>query len=149
MEIRKILVPVDFDQSSTTALNHAVELASKLGAELTVLHTWQMPVYGFPVVTTSIPVADLGKNIEASAREAVDKLIAEHEGKGVRIEPVLRVGVPWEQILEVANEIGADLIVMATHGRKGLPRALLGSVAEKVVRMSSIPVLTIRAGESS
>jgi len=148
MDIRKILVPVDFDQGSNVALANAVELATKLGADLTVLHIWQMPVYGFPVVGTAIPAADLGKTVEESARQALEKMLAQHEGKGVKLEPVLRVGVPWEQILEVANEVGADLIVMATHGRKGLPRALLGSVAEKVVRLSSVPVLTFRTGEA-
>jgi len=147
MDIRTILVPIDFHQGSTASLAHAVELASKLGAELTVLHVWQMPVYGFPVVGTSIPVAELGRTVEASAKQALDEMVAAHEGQGVTIRPVLRVGTPWEQILEVAKEIGADLIVMATHGRKGVPRALLGSVAEKVIRMSSVPVLTFRVGE--
>lgn len=148
MEIRKILVPIEFHQGSAASLERAVELASKLGAEITVLHVWQMPVYGFPVVGTSIPVAELGKTIETSARQALEELVKEHEGQGVQLRTMLRVGTPWEQILEVAKELDADLIVMATHGRKGVPRALLGSVAEKVIRMSSVPVLTFRVGEA-
>jgi universal stress protein A len=61
---------------------------------------------------------------------------------------MLRSGAPWQQTLEVAREIGADLIVMGTHGRSGLAHAFLGSVAEKVVRMSPIPVLTLRAEDA-
>lgn len=147
MEIRTILVPIEFHEGSAASLKNAVELASKVGAELTVLHVWQMPVYAFPVVGTSIQVAELGKSIEKSAQQALDEMVKEHEGQGVTIRTVLRVGTPWEQILEVAREIDADMIVMATHGRKGVPRALLGSVAEKVIRMSSVPVLTFRLGE--
>lgn len=143
MDLRNILVPIDFHEGSAELLDRAVEIAAQLEASITLVHVWQVPVYGFPV-GAALPAIDLGKAIEASAKRALDELIESHRDRGVEIRPMLRVGTPWEQILEAAKEVSADLVVMATHGRKGLPRALLGSVAEKVIRMSEIPVLTYR-----
>lgn len=143
MQIRNLLVPIDFGESSTALLDYAVELGASLEARVVVCHVWQVPVYGFPV-GASIPAAELGKAIEESARRALDAIVEERADRGVELQAMLRVGTPWEQILEAAEEIDADLIVMSTHGRKGFPRALLGSVAEKVIRMSSVPVLTLR-----
>ena len=74
----------------------------------------------------------------------MDELLKGLKDRGVPISGQLRRGVPWECVLETAKETKADLIVMGTHGRKGLARALMGSVAEKVVRLSPIPVLTVR-----
>lgn len=143
MEIRNILVPIDFDEGSAALLDGAALLATKLGASITALHVWQVPVYGFPV-GAAIPAVELGQAIEKAASRALDALVEPHRERGVEIHPMLRAGTPWEQILEVAKETNADLVVMATHGRRGLPRALIGSVAEKVIRMSDVPVLTYR-----
>lgn len=143
MQVKNILVPIDFHEGSAELLDRAVELARQLGATITVAHVWQVPVYGFPI-GASLPAVDLGQAIEASAKRALDELVATRSGGGVTLRPMLRVGTPWEQILEAAKEVEANLIVMATHGRRGLPRALLGSVAEKVIRMSEVPVLTFR-----
>lgn len=148
MEIRTILVPIDFGESTSALLDRAIELAAQLSSKIVLVHVWQSPVYGFPV-GISVPATDLGKAIEGSARRALDDLVVERREGGVEIEGMLRTGAPWQQILEAAKETGADLIAMSTSGRKGLPRALLGSVAEKVVRMSSLPVLTFRIEESA
>lgn len=148
MEIRTILVPIDFGESTSGLLDRALELAAQLSSKVVLLHVWQSPVYGFPV-GASIPATDLGKSIEASSRRALNEIAAERAASGVPIEVMLRTGAPWEQILEGAKEAGADVIAMSTSGRRGLPRALLGSVAEKVVRMARLPVLTFRIEEGA
>jgi nucleotide-binding universal stress UspA family protein len=81
--------------------------------------------------------------MEDSAQSALNNEAARLQGKGVEVTTVLRMGSPWEQVLDVAGKLEVGLIVMGTHGRRGLPRALLGSVAEKVVRLSPVPVLTV------
>lgn len=143
MKIRHILVPIDFDEGSAPQLEYASQMAQRLGAKITALHIWRVPVYGFPVGVT-MPAVELGRAIESSATRALDSLLKPHRDQGIEIDALLRSGTPWEQILEVAKEVDAELIVLATHGRKGLPRALIGSVAEKVIRMSEVPVLTLR-----
>lgn len=81
--------------------------------------------------------------LESTARLALNKESARLQDKGVPVGTVLDAGVPWEQIVEISKSLDAGVVVMGTRGRRGLPRAILGSVAEKVVRVSSIPVLTV------
>jgi len=83
-------------------------------------------------------------DIETQARQSLDKLVPNEMRQKVEVEPVIRQGVPFLEIVRVAAERKADLIVMGTHGRTGLAHALMGSVAEKVVRMAACPVLTVR-----
>jgi nucleotide-binding universal stress UspA family protein len=78
-----------------------------------------------------------------AARTGLERVTAKRKGGKVPVEAILREGVPWEEITKVADEVDADIIVIGTHGRKGLARALLGSVAENVVRTATRPVLTI------
>jgi nucleotide-binding universal stress UspA family protein len=141
-----ILVPTDFSTSSQRALDAAVKLAVAFGAKLTITHSCEVPGYAYvgmmaPPIDYLTPLREAGDALllkaTASVREQVPGVTA-----------MLRSGAPWQQTLEVAREIGADLIVMGTHGRSGLAHAFLGSVAEKVVRMSPIPVLTLRAEDA-
>ena len=141
-----ILVPTDFSASSQRALDTAVKLCVAFGAKLTITHSCEIPGYAYvgmmaPPIDYLTPLREAGDALllkaAASVREQVPGVTA-----------MLRSGAPWQQTLEVAEEIGADLIVMGTHGRSGLAHAFLGSVAEKVVRMSPIPVLTLRAEDA-
>jgi nucleotide-binding universal stress UspA family protein len=138
-----ILAPIDFTESSEHALDHAVELAAKLGARVTVLHAYSVPIYTFPD-GSYIPTADLAARISAAAQAELDAAIARRKDSGVALEGLLRSGATSEVICGVASEIGADLIVMGTHGRGALARALLGSVAQNVVRNATQPVMTVR-----
>ena len=143
---KTILVPTDFGEPSEAALTYALDFAKAVGAEIVLLHAYEIPVVGFPdgVLTAT---GDLTPQILEGARIGLDRQLAGRVDAGVTIRPIVRQGEAFALVNEVAKEIGADLIVMGTHGRTGIPRALLGSVAEKVVRTASVPVLTIHAGE--
>jgi nucleotide-binding universal stress UspA family protein len=143
---KHILVPTDFSASSQRALETAVSLAVAFGAKLTLTHSCEVPGYAYvgmmaPPIDYLTPLREAGQSLLLKAVESVRERVPGATG-------LLRSGPPWQQTLEVAKEVGADLIVMGTHGRSGLAHAFLGSVAEKVVRMSPIPVLTLRAEDA-
>jgi len=135
---RHILVPTDFGDASARARGIALELARRFDARVTLLHVWTVPsaVYGEGL---SWPTEAL----EAAAQRALDGELAASAKVHPPTEAKLRVGVPWERILESVKELDVDLVVMGTHGRRGLSRLVLGSVAEKLVRLSPVPVLTV------
>lgn len=141
-QIQRILVAHDFSETADCALAYAIGMAEKFGARITVLHVCDVLAYGVP----DAMVASLDWTGEAE-QAASDTLvgIVEQAGRTSNrvIEGVLRRGLAWEAISALSLEIGADLVVMGTHGRRGFARAALGSVAEKMVRMSSCPVLTV------
>jgi nucleotide-binding universal stress UspA family protein len=118
----------------------ATELATKFGASLTLLHTYEVPVYGYPGVV--IP-ADLSDSIRDAAQAHLDRQLAELRKRVPKAEGVLSMGIPWREIGGAIERIHADLVVMGTHGRRGVNRMLVGSVTEKVVRTSPVPVLTV------
>jgi nucleotide-binding universal stress UspA family protein len=140
--IKKILVPIDFSETSNHALDYAIDLAKSLGASITVAHSYVIPLYAFPdgAIITS---PELAAQLSDAAQKNLDKAVSARKERGVELTSVLTTGVPFEEVTRLAQELRVDLIVMGTHGRRGLPRALLGSVAETVIRTSSIPVLAI------
>jgi nucleotide-binding universal stress UspA family protein len=138
---RQILCPTDLTESSTGALDAAIELAKLCDASVTLVHVFEAPIYAGPPF---MPPIDSGPEIENAARAALDAAVVTAKTKLPSIVGVLRRGRTWEEILGAAKETNADLIVMGTHGRRGLPRAILGSVAEKVVRLSPVAVMTVR-----
>ena len=139
---RRILVATDFTETSNRAIDAALELASRLGASLTVMHVYEIPVVGVPDGAL-IATPELAARITDAARSALDQTLKRLEGQGVRVEGILREGVAWEEIEHVGDQMQADVIVIGTHGRRGIARALLGSVAENVIRTTYRPVLTI------
>ena len=142
-ELRTILVAVDFTETSDSAVEHAIALAKRSGGSVILMHAYEMPIYGFPDGAL-IASGDVAARISDAAQSALDALVANHASDGVPLRGLLRNGPPWEEANAVADSESADLIVIGTHGRKGLARALLGSVAEKIIRTSTRPVLTIR-----
>jgi nucleotide-binding universal stress UspA family protein len=139
---RRILVPTDFTELSSRAVDWAIELAASVGASVTVMHAYSIPVVGFPdgaLMPTAQVATDLGRAAQAGLNAAVEG----RRNRGVPLETVLREGEAWEEIMSVADAIDADLIVIGSHGRHGLARFLLGSVAEHVIRTSHRPVLTL------
>lgn len=142
LAFKHILVPVDFTETSDRAIDTAIDLAQKYGAKVTVMHAYQIPVYGFPD-GAFITGAEVAAQLSTSAQEQLDALVAARKDCGVPIAAVLRNGVPGDEINAVVAEQGADLVLIGTHARRGLARALLGSVAERVIRTVPVPVLVI------
>jgi nucleotide-binding universal stress UspA family protein len=145
---KKIVVATDFAEPSRAAADAGLELAQMFHVPLVLLHAYQLPSYVYTSVPF-VPVGDYLKAYEEGARESLEQEKARLVGTGVEVVAILREGTAWEEVLSTAKQVDAGLIVMGTHGRHGLPRALLGSVAEKVVRLSSIPVLTIHGADAS
>lgn len=145
---KKILVPTDFRDPSTAALEYAVVLAQKLGAVVHVVHSYEFPIVGFPdgILTVS---ADMASRILDAATTELAKLASSYEKQGIKLETSIEQADPREGVLKAAEKVGADLIVMGTHGRRGVSRALIGSVTEAVVRTSPVPVLTVHAKTKS
>jgi nucleotide-binding universal stress UspA family protein len=146
--LKRVLVPVDFSACSRAALDHAYLLAEQFGGTLDVVNVWRPPRYIGPDEAFGEPRKTLWEYARADASKEMEQFLAEFQKRGrVRINSRLEQGNPYETILNIANAGNFDIIVMGTHGRTGLPHILLGSVAERVVRHSRCPVLTVRAGE--
>jgi nucleotide-binding universal stress UspA family protein len=147
MPFKHILVATDFSECSERAVDLALELAQKFEAQLTLLHSWDAPAYAY---SGGLYVqVDIVTPIEEAAVAQLDKATLELKRRMPNVKSVIRSGAPWEEILSAASELHADLIVLGSHGRRGLNRALLGSVAEKVVRMATVPVLTTHGSVTS
>jgi nucleotide-binding universal stress UspA family protein len=142
---KTILVATDFSDTSEAGVEYAVTLAEKLGAKLYLINAIGVPAYGVPELGVAI-TASMIDTIVHDNQVALDKLTKKYATAS--IEPLLRTGDPRDQIVQTAKEVGADLIVMGTHGRRGVKRALLGSVAEGVLRHAHCPVLAVRAPTS-
>jgi nucleotide-binding universal stress UspA family protein len=143
MTFRRILVPTDFSEPSEAALELALELARRFDAELDLFHAQDLPAYIFPdaVVPVSPTVVS---ELERASHAELDRLAARVRAAGVRVSTSSSVGSHDGEILRHAENTGCDLIVMGTHGRTGIKHALLGSVAERVVRRAPCPVMTVR-----
>jgi nucleotide-binding universal stress UspA family protein len=139
---KRILVPTDFGESSQRALDLAVVLARTFDASLTLVHAYDVPSYVYSGMTFT--TVDLLKPIEEAAQRQVEDALVALRKQVPGAKGGLRHGEPWREILAAIEDTGADLVVMGTHGRRGLSHAILGSVAEKTVRMSLVPVLTVR-----
>lgn len=145
---RIILVPTDFSVCAETALDYALQIAARVGAKVYVMHAYQLPVVGFPDGVL-LPTASVASGILTWAQGQLAACVARRKESSVEIIPVLKQADARAAVLEAADELSADLVVMGTHGRHGLARALIGSVAEAVVRTSTVPVLTIHAADAS
>ena len=144
MSDSKILVATDFSEMSQFAIDYATTHASKTGATLLIMHAVAVPSpkKGGGMLHDGVDPEDL-----QMAERKLEAITAEVEG--VRYEHRLVRGEPAQQILRLAEEENVDLIVMGTHGRTGLVRALMGSVAEQVVRNATCPVVTVKVPKSS
>ncbi len=140
MTFKRILVATDFSESAERAIDIAVELAHKFDAGLTLVHSWEIPyAYGDAPYLTE----DFVTTIQNAAAAQLDSALVGLKQRVPSATSVLRCGFPGQEILSAAEQTHADLLVLGTHGRRGLSHALLGSVAEKVVRMAQVPVLTV------
>jgi nucleotide-binding universal stress UspA family protein len=146
--IRHILVALDFNPLSEHALDYAVDLAEKIGARVTVIHVYSLAVL-MALDGEYLPTADAASNKATEAQKQLDAALTPFAGRKVELHGVLRVGEASEEVCAQAKELGADLVVVGTHGRGAIGRALLGSVAQSVLHASPVPVLTVRGPKAT
>ncbi len=140
--INRILCPVDFSKPSARALEYALALAERLGAQVDVIHVYEFPNFAVEDGAVDLPPY-MQENLAMRLRERLEQFVKETAAEAPKTTVHLAEGVPYLQIVEVAKQQQADLIVIGTHGRTGLSHMMLGSVAERVVRTSEVPVLTV------
>lgn len=142
MHFTKILCPTDFSPGSRQAVQVATRIASESNAELVLVHSWHIPPLAYSEFTYP---AELMQELASVAKGSLDDAVRESAALGAKnVRGKLGAGVPWTEIVSVLEHGAYDLCVMATHGRTGISRVLVGSVAEKVIRYSPCPVLAVR-----
>jgi len=142
--LRRILVPLDFSGKSRQALEFAVPLAEQYGGKIFLIHAVE-PVYAYPYGSAEMGVSPLDPRpiVEASEKR-LSTLARELVPPGLLGKTLVRTGRAYPEIIDAADELEADLIVIATHGFTGLKHVFVGSTAERVVRHAHCPVLTVR-----
>jgi nucleotide-binding universal stress UspA family protein len=142
--VRRILVPTDFSDGANRALTLAIKFAKLLRAAIDLLHVQGLPTYApVPSVAGAVLMPPSVSDVAQGVHDSLAVLAAGVRESGLECQTASVDGTPGEAIVDYATKIGADLIVMGTHGRSGLGRVLLGSVAEKVLRGASCPVLVV------
>jgi len=147
MQFRHIMAPTDFSEYSKQAVTSALELAQKFGAKLTILHVIELPPYPVEGYVPPSLSATFMDDLERQATADLAQLVPEASAANVEVARVIAVGTPYRKIIETAEAEQVDLIVMATAGRTGFSHLVMGSIAERVVRTATCPVLTIRPHE--
>lgn len=138
---RRILVPIDFSPCSLGALGHALTLAKQNDAEIILLHINQPPQAGWMIETAGLNRALA--EVNSACRQQLEELAGNHVRPLARVAAMTRTGTPAAIIVSQAQKLGADLIVMGTHGRARLRKAIIGSTAERVTRHSTCPVMVV------
>ncbi len=142
----RILVPTDGSDGMARVIDHAVDLAETHDAAIDAVYVVNSASYaGLPMESSWEGIDEM---LREDAEEAVAAVREAGDARGVPVSTTVLEGSPSREIVEFAEREGCDLVVMGTHGRGGIDRLLLGSVAEKVVRASDVPVLTVRVGDS-
>jgi nucleotide-binding universal stress UspA family protein len=144
---KKILVPLDGSKTAEGVLSHAKALAYSEGAEIILLNVASNPAQSFAFEDPAIAGATV-EDEEEKAGKYMDAMCSQIRTAGFKVTCMVRQGGAANMILKVAEDLGVDVIAMSTHGRSGAAHWLIGSVAERVVRHSKIPVLMIRISET-
>jgi nucleotide-binding universal stress UspA family protein len=144
IQVRLILVPVDFSDHAEPILEWAAHLAEEHGSRLVLVHAYHLPVEFQQLEGAYLP-PDFWSNVKAEAEQSLAGLARGLVERGLQVEQVVREGYPASVIVDEAESRGADLIVIGTHGHSGLKHMLLGSIAERVVQKAPCPVLTVKA----
>ena len=145
IKIKKILAPTDFSPSSESAIDYAETFAKRFEAEIVLIHVIESPAYS---VTDTLILVNHEAALKATAEALMENLYKACLEKGLSATTRVISGTPYREIIKEAEAEKVDLIIMGTHGRTGVERLLLGSVAEKVVRLAAAPVLTVRSPET-
>ena len=144
VSIRRILFPTDFSESAEHAWLFALQFAQEFSAEVHVLHVVAPPPRLTEAYSLNIDPEKFAAALTAEAQTSLDRVTEGSKACNLAFQSEVRIGVDFHEIIDYARKHQIDLIVMATHGRTGLAHALVGSVAEKVVRKASCPVLTVK-----
>jgi nucleotide-binding universal stress UspA family protein len=144
LPIRRILFPTDFSEYADHAWSYALTFAQEFGAEVHLLHVVAPPPRLAEAYAVNFDPEKMIKALAGEANASMDRMVEAAKSRGLIFHREVRVGVDFREIIDYVVKHDIDLVVMATHGRTGLAHALLGSVAEKVVRKSPCPVLTIK-----
>jgi nucleotide-binding universal stress UspA family protein len=144
--IKKIMIPTDFSEYSNHALKYAVTIAQSFQAKLYLMHVCELPLTSPMLPAEPYPTATRAQE-QREEEKTLKRLAEELRTRGMDAEPVFELGRPYMEIVRAAKELDVDLVILATHGRKGLTHLVFGSTAEKVVRLSPCPVLTVKHPE--
>jgi len=144
MEIKSILFPTDFSEGSAQALQYAVDMSKRYGAKLHVVHI----IYDITKATgwyvPHVSTDKMYQEIQEGAKKELDRFAVKELAEVKDVERTVITGVPHEEVINFAKKHKIDLIIMGTHGRKGIDRILFGSTAAQIVRFAPCPVLTVR-----
>jgi nucleotide-binding universal stress UspA family protein len=144
MEIKNILFPTDFSEGSAQALQYAVDMSKRYGAKLYVVHV----IYDIAKATgwyvPHVSMDEMYKDIQEGAKKELERFGVEELAGVKNVERRVITGVPHEEIINFVGANKIDLVIMGTHGRKGIDKILFGSTAAQVVRHAPCPVLTVR-----
>jgi universal stress protein A len=143
IEIRTILVPLDFSDNARAVLEWAAHLAKEHASKVVLFHAYHLPVEFQQLEGAYLP-PDFWANVKAEAQQSLSRYEAELRDGGLSAESVVREGYAATAIVDEAAEQGVDLIVIGTHGLSGIKHMLLGSIAERVVQKAPCPVLTVK-----
>jgi|SRR4051794_30102403 len=146
--IKTILVPIDFSETSSHALEYAAAVAQAFGANVTVSHSYVVPVHAASEGQGEISASELAVQVAEKAQRDLDAAVATQKERGVSCTGILTEGTACEEVARLARELLPDLIVVGAHERHTSLRAPLGSMAETLLRRASIPVLTVHADPS-
>ena len=142
--IKSILCPLDFSDASKNAYRYACEFAKSMGSKIYLLNVVEPRPMAADMTLTYIPVEE---DLEKAAQEDLEPLVQEAKAKGIDIVADVVIGIPADVILGQLADMDVSLLIMGSHGKTGLSRLLMGSVAEGVVRKATIPVLIVKAEE--
>ncbi len=143
INLKRLLVPTDFSDSARHALTYGISFAREYKAELLLLHVVENLTVGYASDLFPVPMAEVFDEISGFARTELGKLAAVAREKGIAVRELVVQGKPSAEIIRVAKEETADMIVLGTHGKGMLDKALFGSTAERVIRRAPCPVLTV------
>lgn len=146
-QISRIVVPIDFSEYSKKAFRYAIDFAQTFGAEMILVYVVEPIIYPADFSFGQVALPSMEREIQDRSLEQLQVLIQKEVPAGIRARSTIRSGKPFVEIIQLAKEEKADLIIIATHGHSGIEHVLFGSTAEKVVRKSPCPVLSIRSPE--
>ena len=147
IKIKRVLVPTDFSDTARRALMYGISFAREFGAELLLVHVVENLTVGYASDLFPVPMAEVFEEISGYAKSELAKLAAEAREKGVSVREVVVQGKPSAEIVRIAAEEKTDIIVLGTHGKGMLDKALFGSTTERVIRKAPCPVLSCRLHE--
>jgi nucleotide-binding universal stress UspA family protein len=143
VEIRCILVPLDFSQHAAAVLDWAAHLAQQHGSRVVLFHAYHLPVEFQQLEGAYLP-PDFWANVKAEAEESLERYAADLRARGVQVDAIVAEGYAATAIIDEVEKQNADLVVLGTHGLSGLKHLLLGSIAERVVQKAPCAVLTVK-----